>query len=631
VLRYVSFFCGIGGFDLALDRAGYTNVGACEIAPFPRKVYAYRFGHEPMFGDIDAVTPEAIPAADLWVGGFPCQDCSSAGKRAGINGARSGLLWSLLRLWDASPGVEWLWLENVPGILSGRDGAAAEEPADGSEEEWSVGRPPEDTAWMGVVLGALADRGLRFAWRVLDAQHFGVPQRRARVFFLARRSRDGAHPGEVLLEPESVRRSPEPRRAARKKAAAAPEGRSLFGGGVGVSGGGDGGGDKERHVVNALVARGGADDNEAQSWHLIVAADLAYAAKARDAKGVSQRSADTTLIVTEDLAETLQVAANRKSGVVGGQGLVASIGAAGAEGRGHRVGADEAAGGQLVVVPPLAATLTSGGTPTGSPAGRRHEDMDNLVVVPFDLAQITHPENRSRCDAGSPGPSLAATGQASVAYNVNAAEICARKDHAFETDRARCLDSSGGFATNQGGTVVAEPGPIPIQEVRGRKWKRNSKKDGLGVGRPGDPMFTLQADHQHGVCFAVQPESGQGADLRASEVDVATAITATDGGRSTDRGRRDAQATASGWRVRRLTPLEASRLMGFPDGEGAGWCCLCGAASTADCKCPCGPAYAGYGNAVAVPVIHWIALRLRDALLRAAGGHAVCAVLGRNW
>ena len=207
--RFISWFAGVGCFDLAFLRAGWTCAGACEFAAFPRKVYAARFGHEPMFSDINEVKANDIPEAEAWVGGFPCTDVSTAGKRAGIAAeTRSGLIWRLLDLWDACPRVEWLILENVPGLLSGRNEASATADAGHDQDRWEVDKPAEDLAWMGIILGALADRGLRWAYRVLDARFFGVPQRRRRVFIVARRSRDGAHPREVLFESTSGGRHP---------------------------------------------------------------------------------------------------------------------------------------------------------------------------------------------------------------------------------------------------------------------------------------------------------------------------------------------------------------------------------------------------------------------------------------
>jgi DNA (cytosine-5)-methyltransferase 1 len=92
-VKFASFFSGIGGFELGLTRAGHECVWACEIDPFARAVYQARFGRAPA-EDVTRVSPEEIPEADLWCGGFPCQDLSTAGKRAGLGaGTRSGLVW----------------------------------------------------------------------------------------------------------------------------------------------------------------------------------------------------------------------------------------------------------------------------------------------------------------------------------------------------------------------------------------------------------------------------------------------------------------------------------------------------------------------------------------------------------
>jgi DNA (cytosine-5)-methyltransferase 1 len=172
-LTHASFFSGVGGLDMGLERAGWRTVSLCEVDPFASAVLAQRWPDVPNLGDVTALRPRDLPVAArdalLWSGGFPCQDLSIAGRRRGFGlghgGAaeedtRSGLAFAFLDLVAAClpPAV---LLENVPGLLSSHGGRD-----------------------MAALLGALVDLGYGVAWRVLDARHFGVPQRRRRVFIL---------------------------------------------------------------------------------------------------------------------------------------------------------------------------------------------------------------------------------------------------------------------------------------------------------------------------------------------------------------------------------------------------------------------------------------------------------------
>ena len=181
----VSLFAGVGGFDLALERAGVKVVASVEIDKKAQEVLKKHFPDSTIFGDITGVTGEQLRAAGfepengIITGGFPCQDLSVAGKRAGLGGARSGLFWEICRLLDETRTQNFI-LENVPGLLSSNQGKD-----------------------MAVVLEALVERGYRIAYRVLDAQHFGVPQRRRRVFIVGCLGDSGRSPGEILSISES--------------------------------------------------------------------------------------------------------------------------------------------------------------------------------------------------------------------------------------------------------------------------------------------------------------------------------------------------------------------------------------------------------------------------------------------
>ena len=185
-LHSVSLFSGIGLLDLAMHRAGIPTRLLCEADKAARSVLARRFPDVPIHPDVQELTADdlrsagADPARTVLHGGFPCQDLSVAGGRRGMGeGTRSGLYWHIPRLLADFPAA-WIVLENVPGLLSSHGGRD-----------------------MGAVVGSLADLGYGLAWRVLDAQHFGVPQRRRRVVIVGHLGAPWGAPAEVLLEPES--------------------------------------------------------------------------------------------------------------------------------------------------------------------------------------------------------------------------------------------------------------------------------------------------------------------------------------------------------------------------------------------------------------------------------------------
>ena len=179
-LTAVSLFAGVGGFDLALERSGVKVVASVEIDPKASAILAKQFPNSKLFNDVKGVTGEQLIAAGfdarngIITGGFPCQDLSMAGKRAGLGGARSGLFWEICRLLDETK-AQYFILENVPGLLSSNKGKD-----------------------MAAVLEALVERRYRVAYRVLDAQYFGVPQRRRRVFIVGCLGNSGGSPEQIL-------------------------------------------------------------------------------------------------------------------------------------------------------------------------------------------------------------------------------------------------------------------------------------------------------------------------------------------------------------------------------------------------------------------------------------------------
>jgi DNA (cytosine-5)-methyltransferase 1 len=334
-LTAVSLFAGIEGFGLALERSGVDVVASVEINEECRGVIARHFPQAKLFNDVTEVTGDQLRAAGfvpergIITGGFPCQDLSVAGRRAGLGGARSGLFWQIMRLADELR-PRWLVLENVPGLLSavcpcpgdeacvanGRAVRCGEWRGDREHREWFPRVPHQVTGGacpggcmpahggaMGTVLGAVGKRGYGFAYRVLDAQFFGVPQRRRRVF-IAGCLGDRAAPVQVLLEPESGGGHPAACRETGPGTARAPGGgavSSLQGGGrrghrvdaEGAAGG---------HLVTGTLTAGTMteyDDNTARAGHMIT-----HALTSREGKGPDSDA--TTGFITVPVAPTVR-------------------------------------------------------------------------------------------------------------------------------------------------------------------------------------------------------------------------------------------------------------------------------------------------------------------------------------
>jgi DNA (cytosine-5)-methyltransferase 1 len=384
-LTAVSLFDGIGGFPLALSRAGIRTVATVEIDKAAAGVTCDQFPDARHFDDVTKVTADEIlaagfcPVCGIVCAGWPCQDLSLAGRRLGLGGARSGLFWEIVRLArDLRP--RWLILENVPGLLSAVCSCPGLGRCEGTRrrdpdtlrvvrfpciEPHGVGggdcgrkRRRRDGKLvgrgrcmelhggaMGAVLGALGELGYGFAYRVLDAQHFGVPQRRRRVVIVGCLG-DWIAPAQVLLEPDGDERDSAPCGAARQGTTGVSAGSTLQGGG----------------------RRGRRVDAEPEAGeHLAPLFDT-----------------------SRETVGTLTTGLQRRPGGLQEMELLIGVdtynGSVGAE----------------------AITLR----------GSRPDHLPH--VLGFDAAQITSGENRSNPQPGDPQPPLAATSQPHVAYALRA-------------------------------------------------------------------------------------------------------------------------------------------------------------------------------------------------------------------
>lgn len=375
-LQLASFFSGVGGIDLAFQRAGVPSLLTCEIDRAAASVLRRHFPDAAHHDDITKVTADDLYAAGLdpsravLAGGFPCQDLSVAGARRGMGeGTRSGLYWHLDRLMGEFHPA-WVVLENVPGLLSSHGGRD-----------------------MGAVVGSLADRGYGWSYRVLDAQHFGVPQRRRRVVIVGRLGDSGSAPAQVLLEPEGSRRDSAPGQSAGAVAATGPA----------------------RGVVSALTANGvgicGPDDNQAQAGHFVpMTFQEVIRSGARDADGNlppevwAERDIAATLNLNDLGSETraVELVVTRATTTLGDRTHALTA-------EGHDASEDGTGRG----TPIIAATLTAGTSHPGvSAPGRRQEDDHNLVAFHTEVRRLTplecerlqgHPDNWTKVAARPDG------------------------------------------------------------------------------------------------------------------------------------------------------------------------------------------------------------------------------------
>jgi DNA (cytosine-5)-methyltransferase 1 len=208
-VRYLSVCAGIEAATVAWHQIGWKPVAFSEIDAFPSALLAHHYPHVPNWGDMTKFKEWPDARIDVLVGGTPCQSFSVAGLRKGLADPRGNLMLTYLAIADRYR-PEWLVWENVPGVLSsggGRD--------------------------FGALLGGLAELGYGFAYRILDAQYFGVAQRRRRVFVVAN-ARDWRRAAAVLFERESLSGNPAPSREAREETTDRPT-HSLRAGGFDAS------------------------------------------------------------------------------------------------------------------------------------------------------------------------------------------------------------------------------------------------------------------------------------------------------------------------------------------------------------------------------------------------------------
>jgi DNA (cytosine-5)-methyltransferase 1 len=340
-VRYLSVCSGIEAATVAWEPLGLRATGFAEIDPFASAVLAHHYPHTYNHGDFtniarDAQECDALGSIDVLVGGTPCQSFSVAGLRKGMDDARGQLALEYLRL-ARRINARWIVWENVPGVLSSNGGRD-----------------------FGAFLGGLGELGYGCAYRVLDAQYFGVPQRRRRVFVVGYLG-DWRRAAAVLFERHSLQRHPPPGRQAGQGVAGTLASRTGAGGGLGTDFDLSGG------VIAPPLTLNPYGDHESREG-LLVARCLTSSSQRMDA-GVE------TLV-----AHTLR-----------GEGFDASE-----DGTGR--GAPLVAFNCMQDIHPSDASPSSA---TGSTHGQGN------IAIAFDTTQITSAENRSQPADGKPCHALA--------------------------------------------------------------------------------------------------------------------------------------------------------------------------------------------------------------------------------
>jgi DNA (cytosine-5)-methyltransferase 1 len=582
-MKYLSLFSGIEAATVAWHSLGWQPIAFAEIEPFPCAVLAHHYPSVPNLGDVTKHKEWNLDAVDLLVGGSPCQAFSVAGLRKGLDDPRGNLTLTYLAVVDQVR-PRWVVWENVPGVLSSvntdhpDEMAAPDDLQEGEERECVEEYDADSTHALSCFLDGLTQLGYGWSMRVLDAQYAGVPQRRRRVFVVGYLG-DWRPAAAVLLERHSLSGNPPPSREARARVAAG------LTRGAESSGKGGYAGRRREDDVNIVMAHGQASaeivrDGEPSLTCNHEAPILAHAAAV--AAPITHNPYGD-----HESRESLLVAHSLRA-----EGFDASE-----DGTGR---------GTLLV--PVAVDLynqTVGDVASTVTAPNGGGGYHNLPAVAYRTSPNCGAwETGDRTDALTTGTDPNAH---VVAYTVSSANSCEKESHARPSSVARCLDQTGGFAPQQGGTVVAQAIPIDMRQASRGATMTNNRNDGAcsggapgtGIGEEGDPSPSISQSHPPAVAtpFAFQTRCTR--NDRGMPSDVVPALTgATCGGHADTRP----HVGGAGMAVRRLTPRECEALQGFPRdytlipfrGKPA-----------AD-----GPRYRALGNSMAVPVMRWLAERI---------------------
>ena len=555
-----SLFDGSGGFPLGGLISGITPVWASEIEPFPIRVTTKRLPFMKHYGDVSKMNGAKIEPVDIITFGSPCQDMSIAGRREGLDGSRSSLFYEAVRIVKEmrcktnGRYPRYIIWENVPGAFSSNKGADFQSVL---EEVCSVKgyeiHTPRPERWANA--GEIVADDFSLAWRVFDAQYWGVPQRRKRIYLVADFA--GGSAGKILFESEGV-------------SGYTPQGFRSWQGAAGTSEKGSG-----AAGCVCLNDQGGNRMDVTDGVTCTLRAEAHHPPCVMESAGFcTEHSAHSRSIgYEEETSPTLRAG---------------TVPAAVYENHSQ----DTRYTGPLETAPTVNATYGMGGN-----------NQPFVVETPKTL------KIRSGCEGGGKGALIQENKSATLGCNNDQTVfvpkvygICSKQSHAmqsdnphsgfYEADTSRCLDRSGGNPScNQGGMAVVA--------VQGSMIGRADKNGPQGSGVNEDVSFTLDATDRHAVAYGIDRATynmgknakfgitvekeieptmvskGPGAVgqpiYHSSKSSFHTNFTddeVTETLVATDFKDPPTVSKEPDYIVRRLTPTECARLQGFPDW----WC-----------------------------------------------------------
>ena len=584
-MNYLSVCSGIEAATVAWHPLGWNPVGFSDIEKFPSEVLNHHYPNVTNFGDMTKYKEWNLGTVDLLVGGTPCQSFSVAGLRKGLEDPRGNLALVYCGILDHFRPKWFVW-ENVPGVLSsggGRD--------------------------FGSFLGAVAELGYGFAYRVLDAQYFGVAQRRRRVFVVGCLG-DWRSAAAVLFEPESLRRDNPPSREKREKTT------PSFASGVDERG--------IQRTVGTLCADthpGAYSGQDAYTGRLVPHIVGALTAKGPEAMGAPEVDGQHYIPVAHTVYETHPADSRVKEMGDVCQTVTSTWGTGG--------------GNVPIALGPIPYRKSKRAQSADDDETWVDGEVSNTinlfdqgdirtthaVVQPIALAENTigrQPHNGGNGDGftvGGPMYTLNATGVHGVAHPVPFGV-------SEKPDVAHCLRSGASKADkHESTTYVAQPicfsSNMSVPDCQ-ENVSPTLKLGGHGGNNPPAVAVDVYNQTVDGQTAATLTEACGGSNTSGPKVMQPIGLDEEKNAMIDAFGTLMARTLGGGFEgcvmqtnmaVRRLTPVECERLQGFPDNyTNIPW-------RKSD-ESPDGPRYKALGNSMAVPVMAWIGRRIQEVEAR---------------